>query len=73
MQSILALSKYYIYVVVGFPKINILNRNLKERRFLHQAWIKDISRSLKNVKQKALGHEKWVFKENQEKYILKNI
>lgn len=60
-------------MVVGFPKINILNRNLKERRFLHQAWMKGISHSLKNVKQKAQGHEKWVFKENQEKHLLKNI
>lgn len=65
-------------MVVGFPKINILNRNLKERRFLHQAWMKGISHSLKNVKQKAQGHEKWeenqekhLFKENQEKHLFK--
>lgn len=53
-------------VVESLPKINVLNRNLKEIRFLHYAWMKDTSHSSKKVGQKHGGQEKWMCKENQE-------
>ena len=37
VELFLALSKYYVQVVVGsLPKINVLNGNLNESRSLHQ-------------------------------------